>query len=72
MQIESVIAALLIGSIGLPEWIIIILVALLIFGGKRLGDIGRGLGEGIRNFRSAVNPKDEKVGETEKSSKAST
>ncbi len=72
MEMQGVIAAMLIGSIGLPEWIIIILVALLIFGGKRLGDIGRGLGEGIRNFRSAVGAKDEKAGETEKSSKVST
>ena len=50
--------ALWIGPIGLPEWILIIGLALLIFGGRRLGEIGKGLGEGIRNFRSAV--KDEK------------
>ncbi len=60
--------ALWIGSIGLPEWIVIIALALLIFGGKRLGEIGKGLGEGIRNFRSAV--KDEKP-EPDKSSKTS-
>ncbi|MBI1955261.1 MAG: twin-arginine translocase TatA/TatE family subunit [Acidobacteria bacterium] len=59
----------MIGPIGLPEWIIIILVALLIFGGKRLGDIGRGLGEGIRNFRGAVAGKDEKTIEGEKNPK---
>ena len=51
-------------NIGFPELLVIVLVALLIFGGKRLGDIGRGLGEGIKNFKSAV--KDEKSAESEK------
>jgi len=46
--------AFFLGSIGLPEWIVIIGLALLIFGGKRLGEIGKGLGEGIRNFKTAV------------------
>ena len=54
-------------NVGLPEMIVIVLVALLIFGGKRLGDIGRGLGEGIKNFKSAV--KDEKPADSEKGSK---
>lgn len=56
-------------NLGLPELVIIVLVALLIFGGRRLGDIGRGLGEGIRNFRGAV--KDEKPAEGEKHPKPS-
>ena len=56
-------------NIGLPELVIIVLVALLVFGGRRLGDIGRGLGEGIRNFKNAVH--DEKPAEGEKNPKAS-
>jgi sec-independent protein translocase protein TatA len=55
-------------NIGLPELIVIVLVALLVFGGRRLGDIGRGLGEGIRNFKGAM--KDEKA-EADKGSKPS-
>lgn len=43
------------GKIGLPELIIIAVVALLIFGPSKLADLGKGLGEGIRNFKSAVN-----------------
>ncbi|HSC89836.1 MAG TPA: twin-arginine translocase TatA/TatE family subunit [Polyangiaceae bacterium] len=30
------------------------LILLLLFGGKRLGDIGKGLGEGIRNFKKGL------------------
>ncbi len=55
------------GSIGFPELVVIIGIAVLLFGGKRLGDIGRGLGEGIRNFKTAV--KDEKTGDTDKTQK---
>ncbi len=56
-------------NIGLPELVIIVQVALLVFGGRRLGDIGRGLGEGIKNFRSAM--RDEKPAEGEKTPKPS-
>jgi len=55
-------------NIGLPELVIIVLVALLVFGGRRLGDIGRGMGEGIRNFRNAM--RDEKPAEGEKTPKS--
>ena len=71
MQIEERIVNLMLPNIGLPEMLVIAVVALLIFGGKRLGDIGRGMGEGIRNFRNAVTGKDEKSVEVEKSSKSS-
>ena len=48
-------------SIGLPELIIILLVALVLFGGKKIGDIGKGLGDGIRNFKTAIKGEDEKA-----------
>ena len=41
-------------DIGPPEIIIILLLALLLFGAKRLPEIGRGLGKGLREFRSGV------------------
>ncbi|MBI3896607.1 MAG: twin-arginine translocase TatA/TatE family subunit [Acidobacteria bacterium] len=56
--------------VGIPELLIIFLVALLIFGGRRLSNIGRGLGEGIRNFRSGVAGKDEKAIDGEESQKS--
>lgn len=42
------------GNIGATELILIILVALLLFGAGRVADIGKGLGEGIRNFKKGL------------------
>jgi sec-independent protein translocase protein TatA len=42
------------GELGLPEILLILGIALLLFGPKKLGELGKSLGEGIRNFRSAV------------------
>ena len=42
------------GDIGIPELLVILGIALLIFGPRRLGDLGKGLGEGIRGFKSAL------------------
>jgi sec-independent protein translocase protein TatA len=49
------------------EWVILIGLALLIFGGRRLGDIGKGLGEGIKNFKSALKTDDDKPDKDTKS-----
>jgi sec-independent protein translocase protein TatA len=43
------------GKLGLPELLVIVFIALLIFGPKKLGELGKGLGEGIRNFKSSMN-----------------
>ena len=40
-------------GIGLPELLVIFLVCLLLFGANRLPEIGRSLGEGIREFKKA-------------------
>jgi sec-independent protein translocase protein TatA len=42
------------GKLGLPELLVIVFIALLIFGPKKLGELGKGLGEGIRNFKSSM------------------
>lgn len=42
------------GNIGAPEIILLLLVALLLFGAKRLPEIGRSLGHGMREFKDAV------------------
>lgn len=51
--------------IGTQEIILIIIAALLIFGAKRIPDIARSLGEGIKEFKKAMNPDtDAKVHDT--------
>lgn len=45
---------LALGSIGPWEITIVVLVILILFGGKRLPELARGLGKGIREFRGAV------------------
>ncbi len=50
------------GKIGMPEIILLLALALLIFGAGRLSELGKGLGEGIRNFKSALK-EGEKEGE---------
>jgi sec-independent protein translocase protein TatA len=41
-------------SIGLPELIVILVVAVLLFGGKKIPELAKGLGEGIKNFKRAM------------------
>lgn len=41
-------------SIGMPELLVILGVAVLLFGGKKIPEVAKGLGEGIRNFKSAL------------------
>jgi len=42
------------GTLGPSELIIILLIVLVIFGASRLPRLGRGLGEGIRNFKQGL------------------
>ena len=46
-------------GLGLPELLVILLIVLLLFGGKKLGSIGKSLGEGIRGFKDSVKGKNE-------------
>ncbi len=50
-------------GLGFPELCVIAALAMLLFGGKKVGDLGKGLGEGIRNFKTALKSDDEKVEE---------
>lgn len=46
------------GSLGIWEILLILLIVALLFGGRKLPDLGRGLGEGIKNFRDSLSRKD--------------
>jgi sec-independent protein translocase protein TatA len=47
------------GRFGFSEILLIMVVALLFFGGGKIADLGKGLGEGIRNFKKGLRDEDE-------------
>ena len=47
-----------IGPLGLPEMLMILLLIVVIFGARRLPELGKSLGEGIKNFRKSITSKD--------------
>ena len=46
---------LFLGNLGTGEIIVIALIVLLLFGGKKIPELMRGIGKGIRNFKEGVN-----------------
>jgi len=46
-------------GLGLPEIALILVILILIFGANRIPELGRGLGEGIRNFKKSIKTGDE-------------
>ncbi len=53
-------------SFGFQEILILILLLALVFGAKKLPELGRGIGEGIRNFRKTMKDDDESNSDTTK------
>jgi sec-independent protein translocase protein TatA len=44
----------MLGGVGMPELLVILVIVLIIFGAGKLPQIGEGLGKGIRNFKKAT------------------
>jgi sec-independent protein translocase protein TatA len=53
MIVSNLLSVFLIGMPGGSEWIVIILVAILFFGGKKIPELMRGIGKGMREFKDA-------------------
>jgi sec-independent protein translocase protein TatA len=47
------------GSLGMGEILLILFIVVLIFGTSRIPELGRGLGEGIKNFKKAIKGEEE-------------
>jgi sec-independent protein translocase protein TatA len=56
----------MIGGIGMPELLVILVIILIIFGAGKLPEIGAGLGKGIKNFKKATSEPLESLEKTEK------
>jgi sec-independent protein translocase protein TatA len=50
------------GSLGMPELLVILVIVIILFGARRIPEVARGLGEGIRGFKSGLHG-DEKKGD---------
>jgi len=62
----------LFGSLGGPELLIILAILVLLFGARKIPDLARGLGEGIRGFRTSLRGDDEDhTGQSDKGSDGS-
>lgn len=55
LQLENMIQANLLGVLGTQEIIIILVIVLLLFGGRKIPELMRGLGRGVREFNDAKN-----------------
>ncbi len=49
----------MLGGIGMPELLVIMVIVLIIFGANKLPQIGEGLGKGIRSFKKNITAKEE-------------
>ena len=47
------------GSFGIPELLLILLIVVIIFGASKLPQLGKGLGEGIKNFKKGLKGSEE-------------
>lgn len=61
-------ASILLGQIGTTEILLILAVVLLLFGARKIPELMKGIGKGVKNFKDGMNGKEEESG-SEKESK---
>lgn len=59
-------------NLGAFEIVLIALAAIVLFGGKRIAEVGKGLGQGIRNFKEGIKEEDGKDGKPALAEKSET
>ncbi|MDR1699198.1 MAG: twin-arginine translocase TatA/TatE family subunit [Prevotellaceae bacterium] len=57
---------LLFGSLGAPEIIIIAIIILLLFGGKKIPELMKGIGKGVRSFKDGMKDVENQISEDSK------
>ena len=57
------ITPLFIGGLGMQEMLLIALVVLLFFGGKKIPELMKGLGKGVRSFKDGMNNMEKEIEE---------
>jgi sec-independent protein translocase protein TatA len=57
---------LFLGSIGPTELLLILLIVVIIFGARKLPDLGKSLGDSIKNFKKSMSTKDDDEKTTKK------
>jgi sec-independent protein translocase protein TatA len=67
MQLQLVLAGIL-GGLGAPEIILIALIVLLLFGGKKIPELMKGMGKGIKNFKEGMKGMEDEINQPAKPS----
>jgi sec-independent protein translocase protein TatA len=65
MTLLTVLAGIL-GGLGAPEIILIALVVLLLFGGRKIPELMKGLGKGVKSFKEGMKGLEDEVNDPEK------
>jgi sec-independent protein translocase protein TatA len=61
----------MLGSIGPTELLLILLIVIIIFGARKLPELGKSVGEGIKNFKKAMNTGEEDKRKSDQNSESS-